>query len=70
MTGCRASCLHRASVEAYRAERDAQQLRAEAVTHGYRTELAAYFGTDGAGDAVEELWTFRRWLEWTAQPHD
>lgn len=58
MTKCKTGCLHRALVQEYRVERDAQAVRAEAVAMGYPTETAEYFG---AGTR-EERWTFKRWL--------
>ena len=56
------SMSHADLVEGFRLEQHAQQLRAEAATGGYETELAAYFGDDGTGDAVEQRLTFRDWL--------
>lgn len=53
---------HAELVRAFRDEQHAQQLRAEAATHGYAPELAAYFGDDGTGDAVEKRLTFKDWL--------
>lgn len=47
---------HAGLVESYRAAAEAQRLRAEAVTHGYATELAEFYGR-------EPRLTFRHWLE-------
>jgi hypothetical protein len=58
MTRCKTGCLHRALVQDYYRERDAQAVRAEAVTGGYVAETAGYFGASGR----EERWTFKRWL--------
>ena len=58
MAKCKKGCLHRAFVADYRAERDAQAVRAEAVTGGYEAETAEYFGPAGR----EQRWTFKRWL--------
>ncbi len=55
-------------VEGFRLEQEAQRLRAEAATHGHPRELAAYFGDDGAGDAVERRLTFTDWLRGHADP--
>lgn len=62
------SVHHADLVDGFRLAQEAQQLRAEAATHGYETELAAYFGDDGTGDAVERRLTFREWLEGSANP--
>jgi hypothetical protein len=59
---------HAELVEGFRLERHAQQLRAEAATHGHDTELAAYFGDDGNGSPVERRLTFREWLVGHADP--
>jgi hypothetical protein len=53
---------HADLVADFRREQHAQWLRAQAATHGYATELAAYFGDDGAHDAVERRLTFKDWL--------
>lgn len=53
---CKTGCLHRQLVMDYVAERDAQEVRAEAVTGGYAAETADYFATK------EDRWTFKRWL--------
>lgn len=53
MQGCRASCLHRQLVEAYRIERHRQEGEREAATGGYATELSEY----------RQLVTFRQWIE-------
>lgn len=60
MRKCYANCLHRRFVQEYVAERDAQLVRAESVARGYDNETADYFGASGR--AVEEKWTFKRWL--------
>lgn len=62
----RCSAEHADLVRGFRLEQHAQQLRAEAATHGHATELATYFGDDGAGDAVERRLNFRDWLLGTA----
>lgn len=59
----RCSVSHAELVEGYRLALADQDARAEAATNGYETELARYFGTDGAGDGVEVRLTFRAWLE-------
>ena len=69
MRACYAQCAHRRFVLDYYAERDAQLRRAETATGLNATELAAYFGDDGEGDAVEKRWTFRRHLEAYSGPH-
>lgn len=51
------SWAHASLVESYRAAREAQEARAEAWSHGYRTELAAFYR-----DAERRV-TFREWLE-------
>lgn len=57
------SWWHSTLVEGYRAAREAQQLRAEAATAGYATELADYWQT------VERRLTFRYWLmNWEKAP--
>ena len=56
------SRAHADLVNDFRREQHAQQLRAEAATHGYPRELASYFGDDGAHDAVERRLTFKDWL--------
>ena len=58
----RCSWQHAELVEGFRLEQESQRQRAETATHGHETELAAYFGDDGAGDAVERRLTFRDWL--------
>jgi hypothetical protein len=62
------STAHADLVRSFRLEQHAQQLRAEAATHGYGTELAAYFGDDGNGSPVERRLTFREWLVGHADP--
>jgi hypothetical protein len=62
------SWQHADLVEGFRLEQHAQQLRAEAATGGYKTELAAYFGEDGTGNAVERRLTFKEWLTGHADP--
>ena len=64
----RCSTAHAELVRDFRREQRAQQQRAEAVTHGYPRELAAYFGDDGAHDAVEKRLTFKDWLIGRADP--
>jgi hypothetical protein len=59
---------HADLVRGFRLEQHAQQQRAEAATHGYPTELAAYFGDDGTGDAVERRLNFKDWLIGKADP--
>lgn len=58
----RCSTEHAELVREFRLAQHVQQQRAEKATHGYPTELAAYFGDDGTGDAVEKRLTFRDWL--------
>lgn len=53
---CKTNCLHRRAVLEYVAERDAQAVRAEAVTGGYPAETAEFFATK------EPRLTFKRWL--------
>lgn len=62
------SRAHADLVDGFRREQHAQQLRAEALTHGYARELAAYFGDDGTGDRVEKRITFKDWLIGRADP--
>lgn len=62
------STAHADLVRGFRLEQHAQRQRAEAATHGYPTELAAYFGDDGTGDAVERRITFKDWLIGHADP--
>jgi len=62
------SWQHADLVEGFYLEQHAQQQRAEAATGGYETELAAYFGDDGAGNAVEKRLTFKDWLAGHADP--
>jgi len=56
----RCSPHHADLVESYRLAVEAQNLRAEAATHGYGTELAAYFDPI---EGIEQRYTFRHWLE-------
>lgn len=55
----RCSWQHADLVEGYRLAAEAQNLRAEAATHGYATELAAYFDPH---DGTERRLTFRDYL--------
>lgn len=52
------SAAHADLVESFRLEQHAQDLRAEAATNGHATELADYFGPDGAERRVR----FGDWL--------
>lgn len=61
MVACVATCLHRALVEDYRAERRRQEDAAEAASLGYATEWAEY-------TAANPLVTFGAWLKFTAVP--
>ena len=61
MVACAATCLHRALVEDYRAERARQEDVAEAASLGYATEWALYV-------ADHPLVTFGAWLRFTAVP--
>lgn len=54
--------MNRALHAEYIAAREAQDERCELVTRGYATEVAAYYGTDGEGDAVERRITWKQWL--------
>lgn len=62
------STAHADLVRDFRIEQEAQRRRAEDATLGYATEIAAYFGDDGAHDAVEKRLTFRDWLIGHADP--
>jgi hypothetical protein len=62
------STAHADLVRGFHLEQHAQHLRAEAATNGHATELAAYFGDDGTGDAVERRITFKDWLLGHADP--
>lgn len=62
------SSAHADLVRGFRLEQESQRSRAEAATHGYETELAAYFGDDGTGDAVERRLNFKDWLIGKADP--
>lgn len=59
---------HAELVRGFRLAQDDQRRRAGARTHGYARELAAYFGDDGTGDAVERRLTFKDWLIGHADP--
>lgn len=63
------SAEHASLVEGFRLEQHAQWLRAETASLGYDTELAAYFGDDGAGRAVERRLNFRDWLIGSRRTH-
>jgi hypothetical protein len=56
----RCSPHHADLVEGFRLAVEAQDTRAEAATHGYSTELAAYFDPH---DGTERRLTFRDWLK-------
>lgn len=67
MRRCHVRCLHRERVEDYHRARHVQDTRAEAATHGYETELAAYFDPL---NGVERRLLFKDWLIETANPTD
>ena len=54
MTKCRATCLHRALVQEYRAYRAADEARVERESYGYATETREH---------VRPAVTFKRWLQ-------
>lgn len=56
MLACRNGCLHRLFVEDYQLAVEAQQLRAEAASNGYATELSEYYRD------TEPKLTFKQWL--------
>jgi len=56
MTGCRAACLHRSSVESYHLTRWAQEQERDAVTLQYSTEEADY-------NRTHDMITYKRWLQ-------
>lgn len=56
------SWQHASLVESYRAARHAQDLRAEAWSAGYATELAEFYRTQ------ERPVTFREWLQHQEKP--
>lgn len=61
------SAEHADLVESFRLAQEAQNLRAEAMTLGYATELRAYFDRD---DGTERRVTFKHWLLHSRRPHD
>lgn len=67
MRGCHRACRHRERIEDYYRARDDQEARAEAATHGYETEIKAYFD---AHDGVEQRVVLKNWLIETANPEE
>lgn len=57
MRACRALCVHREMVQAYRLERGRQEVEREEATGGYATEIAEY----------PPLITFKDWLVGTGR---
>lgn len=67
MRSCHRRCLHRERVEDYYRAREDQDLRAEAATSGYKTELKSYFDPH---DGVEKRVLFKNWLIGTTNPEE
>lgn len=61
MTKCRPDCAHRRFVLDYARERHAQAIRAERASGGNATELAEFYGAQGAKPAETRV-LFRDWL--------
>lgn len=67
MRGCHIRCAHRERVEDYRRAREEQDVRAEAMTLGYATELTAYFDPHNGQEARV---LFKQWLIDTRNPEE
>jgi hypothetical protein len=61
MTGCKAACLHRAKVQAYREERIRQEDEARELANGWDTEEQEYL-------ADHPLITYKEYLIFNKNP--